>query len=340
MMPTSARRALPSTLLASLLPCGTAAADAPRVAVDIAPVHSLVARVMEGVGEPELVVSPGGTPHEYTLRPSEARALRGADAVFWVGPELTPWLENALGTLSGDARIVALSGIDGTLRLEVREGALFETHEHGEDHGSEAGHDEEHARADEHDGGHDDGHDGGHDEEHGPGHAGDPHAWLSPDNASVWLGAVADTLAVVDPERADVYRANAATAREELDTLSVEIERILDPVRGRGFIVFHDAYQYFERAFDIPASGAISVSDATDPSPARLSAIRGRVTDEAANCVLSEPQFDPDLVAVVVEGTDVRTGVLDPLGSSLEPGPELYPRLLHGLATTLAECLA
>ena len=180
-----------------------------------------------------------------------------------------------------------------------------------------------------------------HDEDHRDEHRGaDPHAWLSPDNAATWLDAVAETLAEIDPDAADAYRANAAAAREELAALSDEIDAILEPVRGRGFIVFHDAYQYFESAFDVPASGAISVSDASDPSPARVAEIRDRVAREAVACVLSEPQFDPGLVAVVAEGSDVRTGTLDPLGSSLEPGPELYPRLLRDLAITLARCLA
>ena len=319
---------LPVILAASLL-AGTAAAAPPRVAVDVAPVHALVARVMEGVGTPDLVVSPGGSPHEYSLRPSEARALQDADVVFWVGPHLTPWLEDALGTLAADARTVRLMEVDGTLELAVREGALFEAHAHG-DHESEEGHD----------GDHDEHHDGDRAEHSDEGHGGDPHAWLSPDNAATWLDAVAGTLAAADPDNADAYRANAAAGREELAALSDEIDGILEPVRGRGFVVFHDAYQYFETAFGVPASGAISVSDASDPSPARVAEIRDRVAREGVACVLSEPQFDPGLVTAVTEGADVRTGALDPLGSTLEPGPGLYPRLLRELADTLARCLA
>jgi len=216
--------------------------------------------------------------------------------------------------------------------------------EHGhEEHAEEKGHDdhshEEHAEGDEH--GHKD------HEEHaeGDGHAGhdhgahDPHAWLSPDNGAVWLNAIAAKLSAADPDNAGAYFANAAAGREELATLSAEINGILDPVRGRNFIVFHDAYQYFEAAFDFPASGAISVSDASDPSPARIAEIQARVTEQGVTCVLSEPQFDPGIVAAVMDGSDARTGVLDPLGSDLEPGPDLYGNVLRNLATALADCL-
>jgi zinc transport system substrate-binding protein len=139
-------------------------------------------------------------------------------------------------------------------------------------------------------------------------------------------------------QRRHVFRQRRA-AKEELAAVSAEVNAILDPVRGLSFVVFHDAYQYFETAFDFPASGAISIGDAVDPSPARIAEIQGRVADEGIQCVLSEPQFDPGLVATVMDGTEANTAVLDPLGSDLEPGPDLYPQLLRNLATSLAGCL-
>ena len=198
-----------------------------------------------------------------------------------------------------------------------------EEHAEGEEH---ADHDHEEHAADGDHAGHDHG-------EH------DPHAWLSPDNGAVWLNAIAAQLSAADPDNAGAYFANAAAGREELAALSAEIDAILDPVRGRNFIVFHDAYQYFETAFDFPASGAISVSDASDPSPARIAEIQARVAEQGVSCVLSEPQFDPGIVAAVMDGSDARTGVLDPLGSDLEPGPDLYGNVLRNLATALADCL-
>lgn len=162
---------------------------------------------------------------------------------------------------------------------------------------------------------------------------------MSPDNGAAWLNAIAARLSAADPDNADAYFANAAAGRDELATLREEINGILDPVRGRNFIVFHDAYQYFEAAFDFPASGAIAVSDASDPSPARIAEIQARVAEQGVSCVLSEPQFDPGIVAAAMDGSEARTGVLDPLGADDAPGPDLYGTVLRNLATVLADCL-
>lgn len=330
------RMLLPLSITAALMG-GTVFAEVPRVAVDIAPVHSLVARVMDGVGTPDLIVQSGATPHEYSLRPSEATALQEADLVFWVGPDLTPWLEDAIGTLATNASVTELLEADGTIELEFREGALFEAHEeHGEgEHEEHAeGEHEEHAEGEhEEHAGEEAGHEGHDHGEH------DPHAWLSPQNAATWLNVIAGQLSAADPENASAYFANAAAGRAEIDTLTAEVNAMLEPVRGARFIVFHDAYQYFESAFDFPASGAISISDASDPSPARIAEIRARIADEGIDCVLAEPQFNAGLVATVLDGTEAGTGILDPLGSDLEPGPALYPQLIRNLATNLAECL-
>ena len=167
----------------------------------------------------------------------------------------------------------------------------------------------------------------------------DPHAWLSIENAQTWLNLVAGKLSAADPENAGVYFANAAAARAEIGDLVEEVNSILGPVRGRSFVAFHDAYQYFEISFDFPASGAISMSDATDPSAARIAEIQDRVRKEGINCVLSEPQYNPNLVATVLAGTDAKTGVIDPLGVGLEPGPKLYGDLIRNMAKSLAGCL-
>lgn len=311
---------------------GTAMAEVPKVAVDVAPVHSLVARIMEGVGAPALILQPGASPHEYSLRPSEAAALQEADLVFWVGEDLTPWMKDAIETLANDAAVTTLLETDGTTLLAFREGTLFEEHD---DHGHDDHDHEDHAGDDEH--GHDD-HgdkdDAGHD--HG---AYDPHAWLSPKNAGTWLNTIAAQLSATDPGNASVYFANAAAARGELDSVSAEVNATLDAKRGGNFIVFHDAYQYFENDFDFPAAGAISLSDATDPSPARITEIQQRIRDEGVDCVLAEPQFNPGLVSTVLDGTEAETAVIDPIGVNLEPGPTLYPQLIRNMAKTLADCL-
>jgi len=318
---------------------GAAIAEVPQVAVDIAPVHSLVARVMAGVGTPDLIIQPGASPHEYSLRPSEAASLQDADLVFWIGSDLTPWLTDTIQTLATDAAVTALLETDGTIELEFREGALFEAHDHDE-HSDEDGHDDD----DDHDDGHDDGHDDDdHDED--AGHEGhdhgkhDPHAWLSAQNAMSWMNVIAGQLSAADPDNAGAYFANAAAGRGEIETLIGQVNATLAPVRDGKFIVFHDAYQYFETDFDFPASGAISIGDASDPSPARIAEIQGRIAQEGIQCVLAEPQFNPGLVATVLDGTDAQTGILDPLGSDLVPGPALYPQLIRNLSTALAGCM-
>ncbi len=358
------RKLLPLSITAAMAG-GTAMADVPSVAVDIAPVHSLVARVMEGVGSPNLIVQPGASPHEYSLRPSEAAALQDADLVFWMGDDLTPWMADALKNLAGNASITTLLETEVTILLEFREGALFEDHAHGDeeaehdqhahdehDEHDEHAHDEhdEHAHEEEgHDDdheehAHEDEHEGDHEEmthdDHGHAHGDhDPHAWLSPKNASAWLNLIAAQLSAADTENAGTYFANAAAGRAELEDLTAEVRETLDAVRGSNFIVFHDAYQYFEVAFDFPASGAISLGDASDPSPARIAEIQGRIREEGIDCVLAEPQFNPGLVATVLDGTEASTGVIDPLGAGLEPGPTHYLQVIRNMAATLAECL-
>ena len=311
-------RTLLSLCLTAAWLAGPAYADRPRVAVDIAPIHSLVAQVMEGIGMPDLIIQPGATPHEYSLRPSEAAALQSADLVFWIGPDLTPWLEEAIETLAPAADLTTLMDVDGTVQLEFREDAVFEAHDHS-DHADDDDHDD-----------HDD---------HGD-HAGhDPHAWLSPKNAMTWLEVIAGRLSAVDPVNSDAYVANAASGRAVIEALMDEVDATLDPVRGRAFIVFHDAYQYFQTDFDVSASGAISISDASDPSPARIAEIRGQIAEQGVDCVLAEPQFNPGLVATVLRGSDAQMGIVDPLGADLELGAELYPQLIRNLSNALAECL-
>ena len=290
-------------------------ADVPNVAADIAPVHSLVSRVMDGIGAPKLVVQSGASPHGYRLRPSEAKALQDADLVFWMGEELTPWLDGALKTLASKASITTLMDQEGVILHDFRESVLFEAHDHS-DHNDEKDHDD-----------HDD--HGGH----------DPHSWLSPENAKLWLNIIASKLSVSDPENAATYFMNAAAGQTEIEEMITEVSATLKPVQGGKFVVFHDAYQYFENDFDFYASGAISLSDASDPSPARVAKIQKRIRDEGIQCVLAEPQFKRGLVATVMEGSEATASVIDPLGADLKTGPKLYTQLIINMAKTLRNCL-
>ncbi|WP_417769649.1 zinc ABC transporter substrate-binding protein ZnuA [Stappia sp.] len=313
-------------LSATVLGASVAASQAaPDVVASVKPVHSLVAAVMKGVGEPALIVEGAGSPHTYSLKPSQARRLQNADIVFWVGPEMEAFLEKPIETIGDKATAVELIDAHGLVKLPFREGGAFEAHEH---------HDDDHA------GGEHAGHDhAGHDHEHGHG-AFDAHVWLDPENAKAMIHEIEETLSAADPDNAKAYADNAAAASAGIDALIEEVGTILAPVRGKGYVVFHDAYQYFEKRFDIPAAGSITVSPEVMPGAERVSEIRARIGELGAACVFAEPQFEPKLISVVIEGTAAKSGILDPLGSSLKDGPDLYAELIRGMATSLRDCLA
>ncbi|MFO7856439.1 MAG: zinc ABC transporter substrate-binding protein [Paracoccaceae bacterium] len=321
---------------AAALASGAAAEAGPRVAADVLPVHSLAALVMQGVGEPALVLPPGASPHGHALRPSEAAALENAEVVFWVGEELTPWLADALETLAPEARRIALIDAPGVRRLEFREGVTFEAHDHGpeDDHAHDDHAHDDHAHDDHAHGDH------AHDEPHAHDHEGvDPHAWLDPANARAWLDAIAAALAEADPANAAAYRANAEAGKAGLTALEAEIAADLAPLAGRDFVVFHDAYHYFEARFGVEAAGAISLADGSTPGPRRLAEIREAIAGMDAACVFTEPQFPPRLAETATQGTGARLGTLDPVGAELAPGPELYPTLIRNMAASLKACL-
>ena len=302
---------------------------APNVATDITPVHSLVSQVMAGVGAPDLLIQSGASPHNYSLSPSEAEALQEADLVFWIGEGLTPWLERSLDNLSPSSTKIELLEAQGTTTYAFREGATFGAHEDEDDgHEDEAHEDEAHE-------------DEAHEDEHHHDHSGvDPHAWLDPANGKVWLDVIASALAEKDPENASQYLENAAISKAKIDTATLSIENTIAQLQDKQFIVFHDAYQYFEKRFGIMAAGSISISDASKPSPGRIAEIRQLVEDLSVSCVFTEPQYNPGIVNAVFGDTGVNTsGVIDPLGSGLVTGTNLYSNLLIEIAKGLQSCL-
>lgn len=301
---------------AALALLGAATAEAaPKVVASIKPIHSLVAAVMEGTGAPALIIDGAGSPHTYAMNPSDASALQSADVIFWAGDGFEAFLAKPIRTL-GSATSVALIDAPGLERLPFRAGGAFEA---DSDEGAEA------AGAD----GTVAGGEGGY----------DMHFWLDPVNARAMTAEIARALAAADGENAAAYRANAARLDAKLGALLVKTEAELASVKGRPFIVFHDAYQYYERRFGVIAAGSITVSPETPPGVQRVSQIQEKVRALGAACVFAEPQFEPTLVRVVTEGTDARVGVLDPEGADLAPGPALYFALIDGLTAALTDCL-
>jgi ABC-type Zn2+ transport system, periplasmic component/surface adhesin len=307
------RLALPAAL-ALVLAATPAMADAPKVVASIKPVHSLVAAVMQGVGEPALIVRGAASPHTYALKPSDAKALADADLVFWIGPELEGFLAKPLQATASKATAIELLEAKGVTLLDAREGGAWEAHHHGD------GHDHSH-------------HEHGHEEVN-------THIWLDPGNARAMVAAIADALAARDAVHAAAYKANAERTAQSIDALDAELKAALAPVADKPFVVFHDAYQYFEAHYGLNGVGAITVSPERRPSAKRLSDIRARITALGAACVFAEPQFEPALVDTIVDGTKAKKGVLDPEGAALADGPDLYPTLMRSIAASLKGCLA
>ncbi|NIR84665.1 MAG: zinc ABC transporter solute-binding protein [Gammaproteobacteria bacterium] len=292
-----------AALLASAAPA-VAAGPGPQVVVTVKPVHALVAAVMEGVAEPYLLIDGVASPHTYALRPSQARRLERAHVVFWVGESLETFFVRTADLLAERARVVEI----------MRHANL----RHGEPH--------HHT--------------------HAPStpRAGDiptldPHVWLDPRNALAIAGLAANVLVEVDPANAPTYVANTARLRSAVNALEAEIDAQLDPVRAVPFVVFHDAYSLFARRFGLKAAGALTLNPAHAPGARRVAALRETLVQLGVACVFTEPQFEPRLVRVLIEGTGVRTGVLDPLGVDIPAGPQAYPALMRRLTASLIACL-
>ncbi|MBU2934718.1 MULTISPECIES: zinc ABC transporter substrate-binding protein [Pacificibacter] len=375
-----------SAFAALMLSTSPVMAQVPTVATDIAPIHSLVAQVMGDLGEPTLLMDQSASPHSYAMRPSEARNLQQAGVVFWSGNALTPWLGGAIDTLAPNAVSVPLIEEEASIKLEFRQGATFEAHDHADhadhdgheshddhdhdDHAADEDHDDhdhdDHATDQDHDDHDHDDHaadqdhddhdheDHAADEDHddhdhddhaadegheGHDHTGlDPHAWLDPQNAIAWLDVIAKTLSDLDAENAQTYAANAAEGAVQLTALTERLQEQLADEHDLKFVVFHDAYHYFESRFDLNAAGAISLSDGAAPSPARISELQHMIKDEGVDCVFAEPQFNAGLVKTILEGTSAHSGVIDPLGRDIDLGSDFYGKLIQGVADSFDAC--
>jgi zinc transport system substrate-binding protein len=279
-----------------------AAEPAPKVVASIKPVHGLVAGVMEGVGSPVLLIEGAGSPHSYSLRPSDARALAESDLVFWIGAAMEAFLEKPLTALAGRARVVTLMDAPGLALLPLEGG---DQHETG---AAEAA-------------------------------AYDPHLWLDPDNAAAIVRTAVSAVSAADPANAPRYAANGDRVLERLADLDAELEGRLAPLRHRPYVVFHDAYRYFEQHYGMRAVASVTLSPERAPGARRLSEVRRRILDDGATCVFAEPQFEPALARTLVEDTPARFAELDPLGTSVPAGPDAYFTLMKNLAEALAGCL-
>jgi len=320
---------LGASVAGALLTAATAHAEAPRVVASIAPIHSLVAQVMEGVAEPELLIPAEVSEHDYALKPSDVRRIAGADLVVWVGESLEMYLVKPLETEGVESlELIEAEGIDAHAYGE--EARAREEHHAGADREEE--HTDEHADADEH----------AHADENGHDHAHiglDPHVWLDPHRAEAIVRALAARLSEIDPPNAGTYQVNAERAVASLEALDGEIGARLKPLGDKPFVTFHDGYSYFVERYGLKQVGEITVRPEQRPGAASLGALRDAIASEGVACVFAEPQFDPNLIRSLAGDAEVEVGILDALGAGLEPGPALYGELLRKNAEAVASCL-
>lgn len=334
---------LPLATLAVALP-GLAQADTLKIVTDIAPIHSLVAQVAGDAAEVEVLVTGGASPHDFQFTVQQAGAVQDADVIIWAGARLTPWLDEALETLASDVSTVSLLAGSNwpslDRRMDLAEFGEPHDHDHGDEdhdeHDHEDGHDEhDHSDEDHADDDHDDHDHGDHDHSAGV----DPHAWLSPNVAIAWIPVIENALTEQDPDNASTYAANAARAVADLQDLDTELAEMMAPYAGATLLVPHDAYQYFGTRYDVVASGAISLSDATAPTPDHLAELQEFVAEQNITCVLTDPQSRSEWVDLVREGTSAKTALADPLGAEFPLGPDHYAQTLRAAAAAYVACL-
>ena len=289
-----------------------------KVVASIKPIHSLASYLMDGVGKPDLIVDGYASPLGFAMKPSHAKMLQNADLIFWVGEDLENFLEKPLKSIAKKAEKIELMEIKGLTKLEFRERNIFE--EHGHDEHKEHGHKEDK-----------------HDDHHGHAHGEhDPHIWLDPINAKAILSEMAEHLIEKDPSNASTYKANLKKAHKALDNLT---KKVKSELKGDfKSIVFHDAYQYFEKRFNVNVLGAFTVNTDVLPGAEQLAEIREIIEHEKVTCVFSEPQFNPDIIKAVAKDTNIKTGVIDPLGATLDPGKDLYFELIRNMYASFKSC--
>jgi zinc transport system substrate-binding protein len=310
-----------------------------NVVTTIKPLHSLISNVMQGVGKPSLIIEGTTSPHSFTLKPSHAKLLQNADVIFWIGEDMETFMEKPLESIVKDAEVISFMEIDSINKLKFREENIFDNHD---DHADHDDHDEEeHADHDDHDeeehADHDD-----HDEENHDSHEGhahgefDTHIWLDPINAKEMIHEIAHELSNLDPANKNKYNVNAETTILSIDKLINNIDQSIN--KEAQFVVFHDAYQYFEKRFDLASSGALTLNTDVLPGAKQVLDIQKTIKEKGVNCIFSEPQFNPKIIETIARDTGIKTGVFDPLGSNLESGKNQYFTLIKNLRDNLKNC--
>ena len=302
-----------------------------KVIASIKPLHSLVSYVMDGVGTPGILVDGSSSPHTFQLKPSHATMLQEADIIFWIGEDLESFLETPLKSIAKNSRHITLMESDEIELLKFREKNIFGDHDEHDDHDEHADDHDEHEKHEEHGDEHDD-----HDE-HGHAHGEyDIHFWLDPEVAKTIVKIVTRELSEIDPANSSAYNSNSAKALKEIDQLINDVKSKIN--RDAKYVVFHDAYQYFEKRFGVEVIGALTVNPEVLPGAKQLAEIREVIEHENVNCLFSEPQFNPSIAETIARDTGVKAAIIDPLGAELDPGKDLYFDLIGDIASSFKSC--
>ncbi len=325
-----------------------------KVIASIKPLHSLVSYVMDGVGTPDILVDGSSSPHTFQLKPSHASMLQEADIVFWIGEDLESFLETPLESIAKNSKHITLMESDEIELLKFREKNIFGDHDEHDDHDEHADDHDEHEEHEEHGDEHDDHdeHADDHDEheeheehgdehddhdEHGHAHGEyDIHFWLDPEIAKTIVKIVTRELSEIDPANSSAYNSNSAKALKEIDQLINDVKSKIN--RDAKYVVFHDAYQYFEKRFGVEVIGALTVNPEVLPGAKQLAEIREVIEHENVNCLFSEPQFNPSIAETIARDTGVKAAIIDPLGAKLDPGKDLYFDLIGDIASSFKSC--
>ena len=281
-----------------------------KVVASIKPIHSLASYLMDGIAKPDLIVDGYASPHGFAMKPSHAKMLQNADLIYWVGEDLESFLEKPLSSIAKKSEKIELMETKGLQVLKFRERNIFDEHDH-DDHG--------------------------HDDHEGHAHGEfDPHIWLDPINAKAMLNEMVEHLIENDPKNEAKYKSNLAKALQEIDKLTIDV--MTDLSSSVASIVFHDAYQYFEKRFNVNILGAFTVNTDVMPGAEQLAEIREIIEHDKVACVFSEPQFNPDIIKAVAKDMNIKTGVVDPLGATLDPGKDLYFNLIRNMSASFKGC--
>ncbi|MGL9734230.1 MAG: zinc ABC transporter substrate-binding protein ZnuA [Symbiopectobacterium sp.] len=295
------------------------------VVTSVRPLGFIAASIADGVTPTEVLLPDGASPHDYALRPNDVERLQSAELVIWVGPEMEAFLTKPLASHSAAAAPqISLA------RLPAIQSALIKENEHHEDKHAEA-EEYEHRDAADHDDA--DANEGHHYGEY------NMHIWLSPEMAKQTAIAIHAKLLELMPQKKDKLDANLLNFTDQLVQIEEKIVNMLAPVKGKGYFVFHDAYGYFEKRFGLIPLGYFTINPDIQPGAQRLHQIRTQLLEQKAVCVFAEPQFRPAVINAVTKGTDVRTGVLDPLGSNIALSKDSYADFLLQLSYQYSRCL-